>query len=91
MTTTPTTRASAPIAAGAAGSACHTTSVWPRERVLFALAGTATLLGAALAALVSPWFLLMTAAIGANQLLLVATGLCPASMVIDRVLARRAR
>jgi len=31
---------------------------WPLERVLFALAGTMTLLSAALAALVSPWFLL---------------------------------
>lgn len=70
--------------------ACMTTTSWPRERVLFALAGTATLLSAALAALVSPWFLLMTAAIGLNQLLLVASGRCPASLVVDRFLARRA-
>ena len=51
--------------------------------------GTATLLSAALSAAVSPLFLLMTAAIGLNQLLLVATGRCPASSVVDRLLARR--
>lgn len=66
-----------------------TTTAWPRERVLFLLAGTATLLSAGLAAALSPWFLLMTAAIGLNQLLLVATGRCPASVVVDRLLARR--
>ena len=37
------------------------------ERVLFALAGTVTLLSAALAALVSPWFLLLTAFVGVNR------------------------
>lgn len=89
MTATPSARAAASTPAVTAGQACLATTAWPRERVLFALAGTATLLSAALSALVSPWFLLMTAAIGANQLLLVATGLCPASLVIDRLLARR--
>lgn len=69
-------------------TACLTTTAWPRERVLFLLAGTATLISAALAAAVSPWFLLMTTAIGVNQLLLVATGRCPASVVVDRLLAR---
>ena len=33
---------------------------WPLERVLVALAATMTLLSAALAVLVSPWFLLLT-------------------------------
>lgn len=65
-----------------------TTGGWSRERVLFLLAGTVTLLSAALAAAVTPWFLLMTAAVGANQLLLVATGRCPASLLVDRALAR---
>ena len=40
------------------------TTRWPLERVLFALAGTVTLLSAALAAVVSPWFLLLTAFVG---------------------------
>ena len=52
---------------------------WPLERVLFALAGTATLLSAALAALISPWFLLLTAFVGVNQWLYVAAGACPIS------------
>ena len=32
-------------------------SRWPLERVLFALAGTVTLVSVVLVALVSPWFL----------------------------------
>jgi hypothetical protein len=62
---------------------------WPLERVLFALAGTVTLLGAALAALVSPWFLLLTAFVGVNQWLYVAAGACPASLVLTRVFGLR--
>ena len=70
-------------------SSCSTPAAgWTRERVLFALAGTMTLLSVVLVATVSPWFLLLTAMVGLNQLLLVATGLCPASLVVDRLLAR---
>jgi len=57
---------------------------WPLERVLFAMAGTVTLLSAALAALVSPWFLLLTAFVGVNQWLYVLFGACPASIVLKR-------
>jgi hypothetical protein len=63
---------------------------WTRERILFALAGTMTLLSVLLVATVSPWFLLLTGMVGVNQLLLVVTGLCPASLVVDRLLARAA-
>ena len=63
---------------------------WPLERVLFALAGTGTLASAALAALVSPWFLLLTAFVGANQLLYVAAGACPASLLLTRLFGFRA-
>ncbi len=59
---------------------------WPLERVLFALAGTMTLLSAALAAAVSPWFLLLTAFVGINQWLYVTVGACPASLVLSRTL-----
>jgi hypothetical protein len=52
------------------------------ERVLFALAGTMTLLSAALAATVSTWFLLLTAFVGINQWLYVLAGNCPASIVL---------
>jgi hypothetical protein len=62
---------------------------WPLERVLFALAGTMTLLSAALAATVSPWFLLLTAFVGINQWLYVTIGACPASLVLGRTLGVR--
>jgi hypothetical protein len=54
------------------------------ERVLFALAGTMTLLSVALAAIVSPWFLLLTAFVGINEWLYVVVGNCPASIVLRR-------
>ena len=57
---------------------------WPLERVLFAMAGTMTLLSVVLVALVSPWFLLLTAFVGVNQWLYVAFGACPASLVLGR-------
>lgn len=57
---------------------------WSLERVLFALAGTMTLVSALLAATVSRWFLLLTAFVGANQWLYVAFGACPASIVLRR-------
>jgi hypothetical protein len=63
---------------------------WPLERLLFALVGTMTLLAALLAAIVSPWFLLLAAFVGLNQWLYVAAGACPASLVLARVTAREA-
>ena len=71
------------------GPACARDSSWPLERVLFALAGTMTLVSVALAALVSPWFLLLTAFVGVNQWLYVVVGACPASIVIRRALGLR--
>jgi len=62
---------------------------WPLERVLFALAGTMTLLSALLAAVVSPWFLLLTAFVGVNQWLYVVVGACPASLVLRRAFGLR--
>ena len=59
---------------------------WPLERVLFALAGTMTILSAALAATISHWFLLLTAFVGINQWLYVTVGACPASLVLGRVI-----
>jgi hypothetical protein len=57
---------------------------WPLERVLFSLAGSVTLLSAVLAALISPWFLVLTAFVGVNQWLYVMAGACPASIVLKR-------
>lgn len=63
----------------------HTsTTTWPLERVLFAMAGTMALVSAGLAAFVSPWFLLLTAFVGINQWLYVAFGACPASIVLKK-------
>ena len=58
---------------------------WPLERVLFALAGTVTLVSALLAATVSSWFLLLTAFVGVNQWLYVTVGACPASLLFHRL------
>jgi membrane protein implicated in regulation of membrane protease activity len=57
---------------------------WPLERVLFALAGTMTLVAAALSAFVSTWFLLLAVLVGVNQWLYVLFGACPASIVLRR-------
>ena len=61
-------------------------SQWPLERVLFALAGTVILISTALIALVSAWFLVLTAFVGVNLLLYVLVGACPASYVLRRAL-----
>ena len=58
---------------------------WSLERVLFAMAGTFTLVSIALAAVVSPWWLLLTAFVGVNQLAFVLFGDCPSSLVLRRV------
>lgn len=58
---------------------------WTLERVLFAMAGTMALVSAALAAWVSPWFLLITALVGISQWSYVLFGACPASLVLRRV------
>jgi hypothetical protein len=62
---------------------------WPLERVLFALAGTVTLVSVLLAATVSSWFLLLTAFVGVNQWLYVAVGACPASIALSRLFGLR--
>lgn len=62
-------------------------TAWPTTRILFLLAGTMTLLSAALAGTVSAWFLLLTGFVGLNQLVYVVAGACPASLVVDRVRA----
>jgi hypothetical protein len=64
-------------------------SAWPLERALFALAGTVVLATALLAAVVSPWFLLLTAFVGVNQWLYVLVGACPASLVLRRAFRLR--
>lgn len=64
-------------------------SGWTLERVLFAMAGTMTLISVLLVALVSPWFLLLTAFVGINQWLFVVFGACPASLILGRLFGLR--
>jgi hypothetical protein len=58
------------------------TTIWPLERILFLMAGTMTAISALLSAVVSPWFLLLTGFVAANQLAFVAFGNCPSSLVL---------
>ena len=60
-------------------------SSWPLERVLFALAGSVTIASAALAILVSRWFLLLTLFVGISQWLYVSVSWRPASLIVERV------
>lgn len=86
------TRAGAAAAAGDTPSPARVQRAagrWPLERVLFALAGTMTLLSVALALLVSPWFLALTAFVGINQWLYVLVGACPASIILKRLAGLR--
>ena len=55
------------------------------------MAGTMTALSAILSAVVSPWFLLLTGFVAANQLAFVAFGNCPSSWVCGASSASRAR
>jgi hypothetical protein len=66
-----------------------TATRWPLERALFALAGTVTLVSAVGVAFVSPWFALLTAFVAISQLLFVAVGDCPASLVLRHGLGLR--
>lgn len=66
------------------GSGCRTATGRPLERTLFALAGTVTLISAALAAVLSPWFLVVTAVVAINQWLFALTGACPMSLLLAR-------
>jgi 4-hydroxybenzoate polyprenyltransferase len=54
------------------------------ERVLFALAGTMTILAIVLSLVISPWFVLLAVFVAANQWLYAWKGFCPASLVLGR-------
>lgn len=62
---------------------------WPLERVLFALAGSVTIVSAVLAAAISPWFLLLIAFVGVNQWAYVLFRGCPTSMLLTRTCGLR--
>lgn len=55
------------------------------DRAVLGFAGAMVLASAALAAFVSPWWLLLTVFVGANMLQAAFTGFCPAAMVLRKV------
>lgn len=54
------------------------------DRAVLGLAGTMTIASVALAALVSTWWLLLTAFVGLNLLQASVTGFCPAAHIFRR-------
>lgn len=54
------------------------------DRAVFALAGTMVLVSVVLATLVSTWWLLLAAFVGANLLQSSITGFCPAALILRR-------
>lgn len=58
---------------------------WTVARVVPLLAGVLVLLSAALAAVLSPWWLVLTGFVGANLVFYAAMGWCPASLVMQRL------
>ncbi len=55
------------------------------DQAVFAFAGVMVLVSLALAQFVSPWWLLLTAFVGANMLQSAFTGFCPAAMAFKRL------
>jgi hypothetical protein len=55
------------------------------DRAVLAMAGTIVLVSLALAVLVSPYWLLLTAFVGLNMLQAAFTGFCPAAMVFKKL------
>ncbi|HVK27308.1 MAG TPA: DUF2892 domain-containing protein [Nocardioides sp.] len=55
------------------------------DRLVLALAGSLVLLGTVLAAVFSPWWLLLTGFVGANLLQSSVTGFCPAALALRRL------
>jgi hypothetical protein len=55
------------------------------EKAVFVMAGTLILLGTILAALLSPWFLLLTGFVGVNMIQSAFTGFCPAVIIFRKL------
>ncbi|MCZ8186366.1 MAG: DUF2892 domain-containing protein [Beijerinckiaceae bacterium] len=55
------------------------------ENAVMAFAGLMILISVALAWLVSPWFLLLTAFVGANLFQTAFTGFCPAAIILKKL------
>jgi hypothetical protein len=70
--------------------ALHADAAAPRkpmsiDRVVMAFAGVVVLISLLLAVLVSQWWLLLTAFVGANLLQASFTGFCPLAMILKAI------
>jgi hypothetical protein len=54
------------------------------DRFVFAFAGSVVMLGLVLAALVSPWWMLLPAFVGLNMLQAAFTGFCPLAVILKK-------
>ena len=55
------------------------------DKIIFGFAGSLILISVALAWLVSPYWLTLTAFVGANLLQSAITGFCPAALILKKV------
>jgi hypothetical protein len=55
------------------------------DKIIFGFAGSLILISVALAWLVSPYWLLLTAFVGANLLQSSLTGFCPAALILKKM------
>jgi hypothetical protein len=55
------------------------------DRLVFAFAGTMVLVSLGLAYFVNPWWLLLAAFVGVNQLQAAFTGFCPLALVLRKL------
>ncbi len=55
------------------------------DKIIFGFAGSLILISVALAWLVSPYWLILTAFVGANLLQSSLTGFCPAAVILKKV------
>ncbi|MFI5719514.1 DUF2892 domain-containing protein [Nocardia sp. NPDC051750] len=58
---------------------------WTIDRLVPLLAGFLVLVSTALAAALSPWWLVLTMLVGANLLLYSGVGWCPATLIMTRL------
>lgn len=58
---------------------------WSIARLVPLLAGTFVLVSTLLAAVASPWWLILTGIVGANLLFYSAMGWCPATLLLHRL------
>jgi hypothetical protein len=55
------------------------------DKIIFGFAGSLILISVALAWLLSPYWLILTAFVGANLLQSSITGFCPAALILKKV------